>query len=86
MEAQILFQGCSLEQLAEKLAPLLQISQVQTKEANEFITIDEVCELLKVNRTTVWKFTQNGKLQSFGFGKRVLYKRSEVLDAVKPLK
>lgn len=84
MEAQILFQGCSLEQLAEKLAPLLQISQV--KEVTEFITIEEVCELLKVNRTTVWKFTQNGKLQSFGFGKRVLYKRSEVLEAIKPLK
>lgn len=85
MTTQILFQGCTLQQLAEELAPLLQASSVLKTEESELISIDEVCELLHINRTSVWKHTQSGKLNSYGIGKRVLYKRSEVLEAVKPL-
>jgi excisionase family DNA binding protein len=83
MDTQILFQGCTLKQLAQELAPLLQTFQV--KEENEFITIDEACELLHVKRTSIWKYTKKGKLVNHGIGNRVLYKRQEVLDAIKPI-
>lgn len=86
MVSQILFQGCTLQQLAEELAPLLLSNSTKKEEENEFISIEETCKLLRLNKTSVWKHTKNGKLKSYGIGNRVLYKRSEVLEAVKPLK
>lgn len=85
MEAKILFQGCTLQQLAEELAPLLQSNTTNKDDENDFITIEETCELLHLNKTSIWKHTKSGKLKSYGIGNRVLYKRSEVLEAVKPL-
>ena len=88
MEAQILFQGCSFQQLAEATAAIL--SGVKTQETQtpetELISRDEVCELLKFNKTTLHKHTKSGRLKAYGIGARVLYKRSEVLNSVKPLK
>lgn len=57
---------------------------VQTPE-NDFITRDEVCNLLSFNKTTLHKHTRSGKLLSFGIGNRVLYSRKQVLEAVKPI-
>jgi len=85
MVTQILFQGCTLQQLAEELAPLLQSNTTNKDDENEFISIEETCELLRLNKTSIWKHTKSGKLKSYGIGNRVLYKRSEVLEAVKPL-
>ncbi|WP_421497816.1 helix-turn-helix domain-containing protein [Flavobacterium columnare] len=86
MEAKILFQGATLKELAEELAPLLLSNSTKKEDGNEFISIEETCKLLRLNKTSVWKHTKNGKLKSYGIGNRVLYKRSEVLEAVKPLK
>jgi excisionase family DNA binding protein len=49
------------------------------------MTRDEVCKMLSFNKTSLWKHTKSGKLTSYGIGNRVLYKRSEVMQAVKPL-
>lgn len=85
MNTQILFQGCTLQQLAEELAPLLQSNNTNKDDENDFITIEETCKLLHLNKTSIWKHSRSGKLKSYGIGNRVLYKRSEVLGAVKPL-
>lgn len=86
MEAKILFQGATLKELAEELAPLLLSNSTKKEDENEFISIEETCKLLRLNKTSVWKHTKSGKLKSYGIGNRVLYKRCEVLEAVKPLK
>jgi excisionase family DNA binding protein len=86
MDTQILFNGCTLQQLAEALAPLLQPQTVAILEpVNEFIKREEACELLSINLSSLWKHTKSGKLKSYGIGNRVLYKRAEVLEAVKPI-
>ncbi len=84
---QILIQGYTIEQLADALKPLLQFSTEANlqQETPELITRDEVCKLLSFNKTSLWKHTKSGKLKSYGIGNRVYYKRSEVLEAVKPL-
>ncbi|MGB5821445.1 MAG: helix-turn-helix domain-containing protein [Saonia sp.] len=53
---------------------------------NDLLTRDEVCQLLNINKTTLWHYTKQNKLQSYGIGNRVYYKKDEVLNAVKPLK
>lgn len=86
MEAKIFLQGITIEELAEALRPLVQTpAPVTQTEQDEFLTRDQVCKLLSINRTTLWKRSKSGKLKSYGIGNRVLYKRSEVLAAVKPL-
>lgn len=87
MNTQIFLNGITLQELAEALAPLLQNKQVaNTPTENELMTRDEVCKMLSFNKTSLWKHTKSGKLRSYGIGNRVLYKRSEVILAVKPLK
>ncbi|MEC5165156.1 excisionase family DNA binding protein [Flavobacterium sp. PL11] len=87
MTSQILIQGYTLEQLADALKPLLVTSTptAPTEPENEFITREQACELLSINKTSLWKHTKSGRLKSYGIGNRVLYRRDEVLQAVKPI-
>ncbi len=56
------------------------------KPAEQIMTRDEVCDLLQITKSTLWKRTKSGKLQAYGHGRRVYYKRSEVLESLIPLK
>ena len=58
----------------------------QPEEPTEYMTRNEVVKLLKTDLTTLWSSTKKGKLQSYGIGARVYYKRSEVESMIKPLK
>jgi excisionase family DNA binding protein len=87
----IFLNGITLQELAEALAPLLQQKPLQQNQvaqvepSNDLLTRDEVCKLLNFNKTSLWKHTKSGRLKSYGIGNRVLYKKSEVLEAVKPI-
>lgn len=86
METTMFLSGITLEQLATALKPLLDHFTISvTETSNELLSREEACELLKINKTSLWKHTKNGKLKSYGIGNRVLYKRSELLDSIKPL-
>ena len=86
MNTQIFLNGITLEQLAEALAPLLQLQQnKQSQSENDLITRKQACDLLRINLTTLWKHTKSGKLKSFGIGNRVFYSKVQVLEAVKPI-
>lgn len=84
---QILIQGYTLEQLAEALKPLMQATAPteQNSPENDLLTRAELSKLLSINYTSIWKHTKSGKLKSYGIGNRIFYKRSEVLEAVKPV-
>lgn len=87
MSAQIFLNGITVEQLADALKPLLfnQNQQTQNTTESDLLTREETCKLLSINKTSLWKHTRNGKLKSYGIGNRVYYKKSEVLEAIKPL-
>lgn len=87
MNNQIFLNGITVEQLAEALKPLLTVQKESepTQPENDLLTRAEVSKLLSINFTSIWKHTKSGKLKSYGIGNRVFYKRSEVLEAVKPL-
>ena len=48
----------------------------------EFLTTPELCELLKVNRTTVWRWREKG-MPYLGSGKTIRYDKNEVLQWLK---
>jgi hypothetical protein len=87
MNSQILLNGITIEQLADALKPLLVPSNqvLQTDFEPELLTRDQACNFLSINKTSLWKHTKSGKLKSYGLGNRVFYKKSELLEAIKPL-
>lgn len=50
----------------------------QPKEPTEYLTRTEVCKLLKIDLSTLYRWTKDSKLPSYGCGNRVYFKRSEI--------
>ena len=50
----------------------------QPKEPTVYLTRIEVSELLRINPTTLWNWTNKGRLKSYGIGGRRYYKRKEI--------
>ena len=46
----------------------------------EFLDRHEVAELCHVCYATVYRWDRQGKIKSYGFGNKSLYKRSEIID------
>ena len=55
---------------------------LQPKPTEEYLTRNEVSQMLKVDLSTVHNWTKEGKLRRFGIGKRIYYKRSDVENAL----
>jgi excisionase family DNA binding protein len=73
-----LFQG-----LQSQLTELKQ--NFQPKAPTEYLTRNEVSEMLKCDLSTVHNWTKKGKLIAYGLGNRVYYKRSEVEAVLIPI-
>jgi len=58
----------------------------QPREPDEFMTRQEVADLLKCDISTIHNWTVKGKLKPYGIGNRVYFKRSEVVQSIIPLK
>jgi DNA invertase Pin-like site-specific DNA recombinase len=50
----------------------------QPKEPVELMTRNEVAEYFKIDLSTLWNWTNKGKLIAYGIGARVYYKRSDI--------
>ncbi len=89
---QIILQGTTSQQLIEDLKnafrEVLEDSKPQTNSSldKQLMTREEVCDLLQINKSTLWKRTKTGKIQSYGLGRRIYFKRSEVMESLTPLK
>ena len=61
--------------------------QLQTKDnSEELLSRDETCQFLKIDSSTLWAWTNNGKVKAYGIGARRYYKRSELMDCLTLLK
>jgi excisionase family DNA binding protein len=57
-------------------------SRLQTKGPEEYLTRAEVAELLKISLPTVSDWSKKGILKPYRLGKKVLFKLSEIDDAL----
>jgi excisionase family DNA binding protein len=53
------------------------IGQLQER---TLLTIDEVCGILRISRTTCWRLRKKGKLKSVPIGRKVLFRSRDVED------
>lgn len=44
----------------------------------EFYTSDDLCEMFKINRVTLYRWVNQKKITSYKVGKALLFKKSEV--------
>lgn len=65
---------------------LLDIKHPPKENPDELLNTKKACELLDITKSTLWKRRRAGKVKAYGQGKRVYYKKSELLDSLTPLK
>jgi hypothetical protein len=89
----ILLQNLSVDQLQQLIGTTVRNSivelqkQIQTQSDNEaLMTREETCQFLKVDSSTLWAWTNQGKVKAYGIGARRYYKKSELLECLTLLK
>ena len=59
---------------------------LQTHNPDELLTREETCKFLQIDSSTLWHWTNKGKVTAYGIGNRRYYKKAELLESLKPLK
>ena len=89
----ILLQTLTIEQLQQLIGTSVKNGiqefqkELQTKDnSEELLSRDETCQFLKIDSSTLWAWTNNGKVKAYGIGARRYYKRSELMECLTLLK
>ena len=93
MTNSILLQNVSPEALTELIKEGVK-SQLEDfkKELNfqnakdDLLSREQVLELLQINSSTLWHWQNKGKITVYKFANKCYYKRSELMESIKPLK
>ncbi len=72
----------SFEGLRNQLTELRQ--SFEPKKPTEYLTRNEVAEMLKCDLSTIHNWTKKGKLIPYGIGNRVYYRRDQVESSLRP--
>lgn len=62
------------------------ISTTPKDDSDKILTREEVCKLLKVSTTTLFNWNNDKILENHKVGRRVYYKKSDVLAKLNPLR
>lgn len=77
------------EIIAEKLVDKLEkriATILSAQNDEELLTREETAKLLRVDSSTLWHWTNKGKITAYGIASRRYYKRGEILKALVQLK
>mgnify|MGYP003651308120 FL=1 len=59
---------------------------LQTHNPDELLTRTQTCKFLQIDSSTLWAWTNKGKVIAYGIGNRRYYKKAELLESLKQLK
>ena len=59
---------------------------LNTQNPDELLTREQTCTFLQINSTTLWHWSNKGKVKAYGIGNRRYYKKSELLESLHPVK
>lgn len=86
MTNSILLQNVSSEQLTELIGNVFKTqledfkNNLNTHNPDELLTREQTCQLLQINSSTLWHWTNKGKVNCYGIGNRRYYKKNELLN------
>jgi hypothetical protein len=89
----ILLQELTVEQLQQLIGTSVKNgiqefqNEIKTKDnSEELLSRDETCKFLKIDSSTLWAWTNAGKVKAYGIGARRYYKRSQLMESLTLLK
>jgi len=89
----ILLQNLTVEELQQLIGTSVKngIQELQKEiqiknNSEELLTREETCQFLKIDSSTLWAWTNNGKVKAYGIGARRYYKKCELLECLTLLK
>ena len=50
--------------------------------SDELLTREEACMLLKIDSSTLWRWTNKGMVTAYGIGSRRFYKKEELFNSL----
>lgn len=89
---QILLQNLNSEQLANLIAESVKSQLEDFKkgfnllESDELLTREQACNFLQIDPSTLWHWTNKGKITAYGIANRRYYKKMDLLNSLQPLK
>lgn len=87
---QIIFDVLSKQELEElvgkSLEEVIKNNSLTQPPSQELLTREETCKLLKIDSSTLWRWTNKGKITAYGIGNRRFYKKEELLESLIKLK
>ena len=92
MNNQILLQNVSPERLTELIKDGVKSQledfkeTLQTHNTDELLTREQTCKFLQIDSSTLWAWTNKGKVIAYGIGNRRYYKKAELLNSLQKLK
>lgn len=92
MQNSILLQNVSPEALTELIKEGVKSQledfkkSINTHNPDELLTREQTCDFLHIDSSTLWHWTNKGKVTAYGIGNRRYYKKAELLECLKPLK
>jgi len=91
MNNSILLQNVSPERLTELIKDGVKSQLADFKKTfnthnpDELLTRTETCKFLQIDSSTLWAWTNKGKVKAYSIGNRRYYKKAELLASLKPL-
>jgi hypothetical protein len=88
----ILLQNLSTDQLEYLIGNVFDTkfkdfqNNFNTHNPDELLTREQTCDFLQIDSSTLWHWTNKGKVIAYGIGNRRYYKKAEILECLTPLK
>jgi hypothetical protein len=93
MTNSILLQNVSPEELTVLMTHVFKSQledfkkQLDTQSANDdLMSREQVLDFLQINASTLWHWTNKGRITVYKFANKCYYKRSELMETITPLK
>lgn len=74
-----------IQEIKKEIIPELKAElskEFQPKEPTEYLTRQEVCEILHIDLSSLHRWRKEGKLIAYGLGNRVYFKRNEIDELI----
>ncbi|MCX7552122.1 helix-turn-helix domain-containing protein [Xanthomarina sp. F2636L] len=85
----IQIQEITVDELADKVADKLllkmqhYLDQLSANESDIYLTREETANFLKINSSTLWHWTNKGKIKCYEIESRCYYNKKEIIELLK---
>lgn len=81
----IVFSQIEIDELVDRIASRVVEMQNKNNAESNLLTRSETAELLSISLATLNIWTKDGRVQQYGIGNRIYYKKDEVLNSLKAI-